>query len=442
MPLATTTRQDAPGPEDIVPIDLGPESLAALLELRDRYGNVVAVKTPNDRAALFINEPHAVRRLLTRHHGKYLKGRGFERVGMLLGNGLIVSDGDVWRRSRTMIQPAFSRQNVHRLTRRMAECARTVARQWERAAAAGETVNVTQAMSEFALELILKAIFGSDYERHIVRDDGNPFAFLSQDATRDLSVVMKMRRLRQLLLDIVADRRARSPTDDYDLLSMYIAATDKQGRPFSDRELLDELITLIVAGYETSAGTLNWAWYLLAHHPDVERKLLAEARAADVEARIADGSDPGLAGMPYTQQVLEETLRLYPPVWLYSRRAVVDDTLDGYAIPANADIYLSPYILQRTAEFWPEPERFDPGRFAADGRYPKGERPYFPFSLGPRRCLGEYFSFLEMKIHLGILLPRFRLEPVPGGHPGLDLGINLRSAGDVLMQPAFRSDGE
>lgn len=442
MPLATTTRQDAPGPDGIVPIDLGPESLAALIELRNRYGNVVAVNTSNERTALFINEPEAVRRLLTRHHGNYRKGRGFERVEMLLGNGLIVSDGDVWRRSRTMIQPAFSRQNVHRLTRRMADCAHGVAARWERAARTVAAVNVTRMMSEFALELILKAVFGADYERRIVRDGENPFAFLSQDATRDLSVVMKMRRLRQLLLDIVADRRGRSRSDDYDFLSMYIAATDKAGEPFSDRELLDELITLIVAGYETSAGTLNWTWYLLAHHPEVEEKLLAEARAVDVEARIGDDGDPGLAAMPYTQQVLEETLRLYPPVWLYSRRAVADDTLDGYAIPADADIYLSPYILQRTAEFWPEPERFDPERFAADGPYPKGERPYFPFSLGPRRCLGEYFSFLEMKIHLGILIPRFRLEPVSSPHPGLDLGINLRAAGDILLQPVFRSDPE
>jgi cytochrome P450 len=429
-----------------VSIDIGHESLTALLDLRDRYGNVVAINTPQGRRALFINDPDAVRKLLVRHHGKYRKGRGFERVEMLLGNGLIVSDGDVWRRSRTMIQPAFSRQNVHRLTGQMAACTFATADRWTAAARAGEVLNVTQEMSEFALELILRAIFGDDYEGRIVRDGNNPFAFLSQDATRDLTVVRKMRGLRELMLDIVAGRRGRpagEPADErYDFLSAYVSATDKGGRSFTDRELLDELMTLIVAGYETSAGTLNWAWYLLAQHVEVEERLLAEARSYDPGGKVASAADPGCAGMQYTQQVLEETLRLYPPVWLFSRKALVDDTLADYAIPEDADIYLSPYILHRSAEFWPEPERFDPDRFAPDGPYGKGERPYFPFSLGPRRCLGEYFSFLEMKIHLGILIQRFRLRPISATPPGLDLGINLRSRQDIMLRPELRSGHE
>ncbi|MEX0706354.1 MAG: cytochrome P450 [Woeseia sp.] len=434
------TRVSAPGPDEVIAIDIGPQSLATLVDLRDRFGNVVAVKTPKDRLALFINDPDAVRRLLVRHHANYRKGRGFERVEMLLGNGLIVSDGDTWRRSRTMIQPAFSRQNVHRLLGCMRTCTETVAQRFEEAATAGEAVNVTQAMSDFALELILRAIFGADYDNRIVQDGHNPFAFLSQDATRDLTVVMRMRRLRDLLLAIVISRREQAAAEQYDFLAMYIAATDKDGAPFSDQQLLDELMTLIVAGYETSAGTLNWAWYLLAHHPAVEEQLLDEARTCNgLLSHDADGA-PGLTDMQYTQQVLEETLRLYPPVWLYSRRAIDEDTLAGYIIPANADIYLSPYILHRTAGFWPEPERFDPDRFAPDGRYRKGERPYFPFSLGPRRCLGEYFSFLEMKLHLGILIQRFHLHPVSSEPPGLNLGINLRSQRDILLKPEFRND--
>ncbi|MDZ7643605.1 MAG: cytochrome P450 [Woeseiaceae bacterium] len=188
-------------------------SLARLEALRDRYGNVVAFDTPGGRRGLFINEPAAVRRLLVRHHAKYRKGPGFERVEMLLGNGLIVSDGDAWRRSRTMIQPAFSRQNVHRLVDLMTECTERKAAAWRIAASRGETLNVTREMSEFALELILRAIFGREYERYIVADGDNPFAFLSRDATRDLSVVMKMRQLRDLLLTIIRDRRRSPPPD-------------------------------------------------------------------------------------------------------------------------------------------------------------------------------------------------------------------------------------
>jgi cytochrome P450 len=142
--------------------------------------------------------------------------------------------------------------------------------------------------------------------------------------------------------------------------------------------------------------------------------------------------------MEYTQQVLEETLRLYPPVWLFTRRSTEDDALDDYDIPPGTDIYLSPFILHRTSHYWPDPNRFDPDRFAA-GDNPKKDRPYFPFSLGPRRCLGEYFSFLEMKVHLGLLLPRFRMRLADAVDPGLELAINLRSGSDIFMRPERRT---
>lgn len=436
MNLASPS-QRPPGPDEVISINVEPASLEILEGLRDHYGNVVCFPTRHGRDALFINDPAAVRRLLVRHHPKYRKGPGFERVEMLLGNGLIVSDGDVWRRSRTMIQPAFSRQNVHRLIELMIACTARKRLRFAAAADAGETLNITQEMSDFALELILRAIFGDDYERRIVAGGDNPFAFLSEDATRDLSVVMKLRRLRELLLSIVAERRAGEATDTYDFLGMYLQATDKQGKPFADQELLDELMTLIVAGYETSAGTLNWCWYLLAHHPEVADGIVAEAAPYGPDFAGAT-DDPALAGMEWTQQVLDETLRLYPPVWLFSRRSLEDDELEGFAIPVDADIYLSPYILQRSAEFWDEPDTFRPERFGPDGPYQKGDRPFFPFSLGPRRCLGEYFSFLEMKIHLGMLVQQFRLTPVDNRVPGLDLGINLRSLGDIHLRPEPR----
>lgn len=430
--------QRPPGPDDAVSIDVSEASLEILESLRRTYGNVVEFPTRQGRRALFINDPAAVRRLLVRHHPKYRKGPGFERVEMLLGNGLIVSDGDTWRRSRTMIQPAFSRQNVHRLIELMIACTARKREAWERVVREGGTLNVSQEMSDFALELILRAIFGDDYERRIVSGGENPFAFLSEDATRDLSVVLKLRRLRELLLSIVTERRAAPAGEGYDFLGMYLQATDKQGQPFSDQELLDELMTLIVAGYETSAGTLNWCWYLLAQHPDAADRIVEEAAAFGRDfAGAAD--DPALAGMPWTQQVLDETLRLYPPVWLFSRRALEDDELEGYAIPEDAAIYLSPYILQRSAEFWDAPNEFRPERFGPDGPYQKGDRPFFPFSLGPRRCLGEYFSFLEMKIHLGMLVQVFRLVPVTDTEPGLDLGINLRSHSDIHLRPELRT---
>ncbi len=433
--IATDFRRP-PGPDSAVALGIDPATLATLQGLQRDYGDIVSIEKPSGRLAYFINDPSEVRRILVRRHARYVKGPGFERVKMLLGNGLIVSDGDVWRRSRTMIQPAFKVQNVHRLINVMIQCSERRAAAWAEAAAKNEIINITEETSEFALELILISIFGVDYEQTLLASGDNPFAFLSRDSTRDLSVVMKVRELRKLLLDIIAARRTRE-SDEFDFLSMYMKASDKSGAPFSDKELLDELMTLIVAGFETSANTLNWVWHLVAGHPEVETKLIAEANEhmPDLESVNAENA----TAMKYTQQVLEETLRLYPPVWLFTRRASEDDELDNYDVPPGTDIYLSPYILHRSAHIWPDPDRFDPGRFKVSDK-PKRDRPYFPFSLGPRRCLGEYFSFLEMKVHIGRLLPRFRLQRVSGADPSLELAINLRSKDDIRLRPSLRQD--
>lgn len=406
-----------------------------LQSMQRTYGNIVSLVTPSGRLVYFVNDAAEVRRILERRHSRYHKGPGFERVKMLLGNGLIVSDGDAWRRSRTMIQPAFSRHNVHRLMTVMVRCTDRRAARWASAAEAGETLNITEETCDFALELILMSIFGDDYESRILTDGENPFAFLSRDSKRDLSVVMRVRDLRELLMSIIEGRRAGEGSQHFDFLSMYLAATDKQGGKFSAAELLDELMTLIVAGFETSANTLNWVWYLIARHPDVEAKLINEAR--QVLPGVAAVSAENLAAMQYTQQTLEETLRLYPPVWLFTRRSHVEDELEKYDVPSGTDIYLSPYILQRTEDYWSDPDRFDPDRFAPENMARK-DRPYFPFSLGPRRCLGEFFSFLEMKVHLGLLLPRFHMQLVDDAEPGLELAINLRSANDIYLRPAIR----
>ena len=176
---------------------------------------MVSVNRPNGRLAYFINDAVEVRRILTRRHAKYRKGPGFERVKMLLGNGLIVSDGDVWRRSRRMIQPAFGRQNIHKLLEVMIGCSERRAARWLAMARNGETCNITAETSDFSLELILVSIFGPDYESRIVAEGENPFAFLSEDSTRDLSVVMKVRHLRELLTSIIEERRVRGPDGSF-----------------------------------------------------------------------------------------------------------------------------------------------------------------------------------------------------------------------------------
>ena len=274
MTEAQLAYRQPPGPDQAITLGIDQETLATLEALQREFGDMVSMTKPNGRLAYFVNDAHEVRRILVRRHSKYHKGPGFERVKMLLGNGLIVSDGDVWRRSRTMIQPAFSRQNVHRLMTVMVECCDRRAVHWADLVARGENINITEETSDFALELILISIFGSDYQDRILTQGENPFAFLSRDSTRDLSVVLKVRKLRELLMSIIDERRSGGGGDHFDFLSMYLTAVDKKGQPFTDAELLDELMTLIVAGFETSANTLNWVWYLIAKHPDIEERLV------------------------------------------------------------------------------------------------------------------------------------------------------------------------
>ena len=437
MTLPNEDSRIPPGPDGPVALGVDPETLGILLKLRREYGDMVAIAKPDGRQAWFVNDAAEVRKLLTRRHHRYQKGPGFERVKMLLGNGLIVSDGEAWRRSRRMIQPAFTRQNVHRLISLMVTCSEVRAVTWESIARDGGTLDITQEMSDFALELILRCIFGPDYEKHIVASGENPFDFLSKDSERNLRIVMQVRQTRDLIMAIIEERRGRAENETFDFLSMYMSATDKSGAHYSDEELLDELVTLIVAGYETSAGTLNWAWYLLAQHNDAESELLAEAGRLMPDGKAIDQET--LTGMTWCQQLLEETLRLYPPVWLFTRRAVEADELTDYDVSAGTDILLSPYILHRTESYWANPDKFDPSRFGPGGPYKKGERPYFPFSLGPRRCLGEYFSFLEMKVHLGLLIQKFRMTLVSDREPALDLGINLRTESSIILRPELRN---
>ena len=424
-----------PGPREAYDLGLNSETLTILQSLQQEYGDIVSVTKPNGKLAYFINNIDEIRRILTRRHTKYHKGPGFERVKMLLGNGIIVSDGETWRRSRRMIQPAFSRQNIHQLINIMIECSNRRAEHWTKLIANNDTCNITEETSDFALELILISIFSDDYKDQIYNEGDNPFSFLSQDSKRDLSVVIKARRLRELLLNVIEDRRKKDRLQKFDFLSMYLEAKDNDGKRFTNSELLDEIMTLVVAGFETSANTLNWVWYLIAKHPKVEKKLISEAE--DLLIDKGKFKVESLNEMKYTQQVLEETLTLYPPVWLFTRKSHELDELDNYDVPPDTEIYLSPFVLHRTESYWPESDKFSPDRFALSMKS-KIDMPFFPFSLGPRRCIGEYFSFLEMKIHLGLLLPRFRMQLIDQTEPKLDLAINLRGTRDILMKPMER----
>ena len=424
-----------PGIEDAVELKADDETLADFLRLQNEYGNVVAMKSTRGRDVYFVNEPTAIQRVLVRDHEKYVKGPGFERVKLLLGNGIFVSDGAHWRRARRMAQPGFTRRKLRGLIELITERVDARAERWEAKAAANEPVDITTEMSDFALELILRAIFGPDYDDRIVADGENPFSFLAEEFSRDINLVVKFRALRKFILEIIESRRGQA-ADGFDFLSVYMAAVDKAGEPFTDRELLDEVMTLIIAGFETSAGTLNWAWYLLATHPDVAERVIDEVQG--VFSEDAEVTSERLNELVYLEQVINEAMRLYPPGWVFSRRALEDTDIGDFDVPEGTDLFFSPYILHRTEEFWSQPEVFDPDRFGPDRYDADQESAFIPFSLGPRRCIGEYFAMLEMKINLALLVPRFEMRALTEDAPQLDLGINLRSKGSIMLDARLR----
>jgi cytochrome P450 len=355
---------------------------------------------------------------------------------MLLGNGIIVSDGEMWRRQRTMLQPAFKQARVAELARHIKASSVALRDEWRVLADTGATIDITTAMSRFGLDVILRCIFSDDLDAICTKAGGNPFAFLADESARNLNMAKRFRESSQLISECVEQRRS-SGSRPADFLSDMVDARDKRtGEGMSVREIVDEINTLIIAGHETSSGTLNWAWYLIARHPEVEAQLLAELKAGIQDSDLQIGE---VMKLNYMRQMLLETLRLYPPVWLYTRRAIADDQLGDYAVPAGSHIYLSPYLLHRQPDLWPDPERFDPSRFTAVNADQRHRNAYIPFSAGARRCIGEHFAFVEMQMLLATMLREFRLRHVPDKPIKIDLAINLRTLYPIQMAIEPRS---
>lgn len=435
MPEATNSLNPAPGPEAPFTLDINLESQQAIAQFLEQYGDIIKLNdAKRGDLSFLITNPDAIKHVLVSNHGNYTKGVGFERVKMLLGNGIIVSDGDFWRRQRTMIQPAFSRKNILKLFSTMKTVTQNLIPRWQAFAESGEPVDITTEVSVFSLEVILRALISDDFDKIIDEQGSNPFSFLADDPTRDLSVAMKFRQLCKLVQTIVDTRRANNEHPE-DLLDHLMLAADKDGNKMSDKELIDEVMTMIIAGHETTGGTLNWIWYELSQHPEYEQKVYQEAAAVVSDDSL---SDDDLSNLNYTKQVIDEALRLYPPVWLFSRKAVNDDTIAGYAIPAGSNIFLSPYYTQRDPRLWEKAGEFYPEHFNGENSALRHKYAFIPFSAGSRRCIGEYFSYIEMQTHLAILINLFKLDTLPDQQIEIEPAINLRTKNSIMMQISLR----
>jgi enediyne biosynthesis protein E7 len=421
-------------PEAELQFDVGStdDSLERMVELFARHGDTYRVFVPARKSYTYvIHHPDDVKRVLVGNHRNYTKGLGLDRVRILLGKGIMTSEGELWKRQRYMMQPLFHRRVLTGFAQLIAAANERRLSRWDALAARGEPVNLTDEMSDLTLDIVLRSIFGRDLDRLSGQLGGNPFEVVTREQSRDLQFAYKFRSLTKLVAQLIARRRAE-PEEHFDYVAMLMAARDKEsGEPMGERELIDEVMTLIVAGHETTASGLNWTWYLLSQHPEAEARLHAELDAAPEMAA------PGLAEMEalaYTSQVVNEALRLYPPGWLLSRRTVAADVLGGFQVPPGTNVLLPLYLLHRHPRYWKEPDRFAPERFAPEHEAERPRFAYMPFAAGPRHCIGETFALYEMLMHLYKVARRYRLVYVPDKPLELEAQINLRTRHPLHMR--------
>jgi enediyne biosynthesis protein E7 len=422
------------------------DSLSRMVQDGAEFGDIYRVHAPGRNSDTWVvADPETIKRVLVSNHRNYTIGVGLDRVRILVGNGIIVSEGEVWKRQHRLMQPMFQRSRVERFGELIADVNRRRLASWAEKAASGEMLNVTRETSESALEVVLRATLGADFDRLLADLGANPFAMLTEEAARDLRFAFRFRQLGRHIESVIARREASASADapgaadasspleatgDDDWLAMMMAARDRRdGSSMSHRELIDEVMSIIVAGHETTAAVLNSVWYLLSQHPEVEAKLHAEVDAVE----LADLRLSSVEALHYTHQVILEALRLYPPVWVLTRRCIHADRLAGYQAPAGTDVFMSPYVVQRDPQHWPEPDEFRPDRFGAGAESAAHRFAFIPFSAGPRHCVGETFATYEMAIHIYQAARRFRLRCAHAGPREMEARINLRMRDDVLM---------
>ena len=405
------------------------DPLAFLASMRASYGDVLQFPIPRP-ATYLVSDPEAVRRVLVTHARAYGKRTmQYTTLALVTGDGLLTADTDVWRTQRPVIQPAFHRASLDLVAGHVRTAVDRLLADWDRRD--GDVVDVDAAMMHLALEVVGSALFGSD-----LSGDAEHLA----DATLDaLEVVVKKARspmpmpvvvptptnlvLRRAVgrldaaVDAMLTERATRPLAQgelpRDMLDLLLTVTRGDGTHLSRAEVRDQVVTFIVAGHETVASALTWAWHLLAGSPT------ALARMRDEVDGVCEGGAvtfDDLCRLPWTAAVLDETLRLYPPAWLVTRRSLTSDSLGAVEIPADALIVMSPWLVHRDPVAWPDPERFDPTRFLDDTGSRRRDiaamTAYLPFGAGPRLCIGRDMALLEGVLVLASLVSRVDLEPV------------------------------
>ena len=395
------------------------------------YGDVVGLRIFNFRI-LLLNHPDHIEDVLVNHPRKFIKGRVLQANKRVFGRGLLTSEGDFWLRQRRLAQPAFHRARIAGYASTMVEYTERLLHEWQH----GEERDIHKEMMRLTLHIVGKTLFDADVERD-AQDIGKSMELLLEfgaDFRRTLFVPQwlptptnirverAIRQIEKVLYRMIAEKRA-SGRDAGDLLSMLLAAQDEDGSRMTDKQLRDEAITLFLAGHETTANTLSWTWWLLAQNPAVEAKLHAELR------NVLAGRAPSLDDLPklvYTNHIITESMRLYPPAWGTARTAIEDHEIAGYAVPKGSGVSFAQWTVHRDARWYDAPEEFRPERWEGDllKRLPRFA--YFPFGGGPRQCIGNAFALMEAALILATIAQQYRFRLVEG-HPVVPLAsITLR----------------
>ncbi|HJL00965.1 MAG TPA: cytochrome P450 [Polyangiaceae bacterium LLY-WYZ-15_(1-7)] len=391
-----------------------------------------------------IGDPEDVRHVLVRHHENYVKSRNYAGLRLTLGEGLVTSEGAHWKRQRKLAQPVFTPRRLTGFVDTMAACTDALLEDWERRGrGAPLALDVHREMMRLTFRIVGLTLMGVDLEGEAQTFAGaleEALHFANDYVENPLSLppwvpTARNRRFRAAMatLDGTVGRLVRARREEggeEDLLGMLVAATDG-GERMTDAQLRDEVLTMVVAGHETTANALSWTWALLSQHPAVARRVEAEARSV-----LGDGPPTAadLDRLEYTERVIREALRLHPPVWIIERDALAEDSLGGYRVPAGATVAISPYALHRHPRWWANPEGFDPDRFLPERVAERPRYVYLPFGAGPRVCIGAGFALMEAKLILAMIARRHRLELEPGHPLEADPGITLRPRHGVRVR--------
>jgi cytochrome P450 len=399
------------------------DRLNFLMNCARNYGDFVSIRF-GPRRVLLVFDPAAIEYVLVTGSRHFIKHFALRLNPLVLGNGLLTSEGDFWLRQRRLAQPAFQRQRILAYADTMVAHTQRMLAAWR----PGETRDIMPEMSKLTLAIAAKTLFGAD-----VTDEGsavgNALAVTQRNfiarfnsllplpmyipTPRNIRTRRAVRRLDEIIYRFIKQGR-NSDGEQQNLLSLLLHARDEDdGTGMTDKQLRDEAMTLFLAGHETTALTLTWTWYLLAEHPAVQDKLAAEVDRV-LDSRPATAND--LPQLLYTEHIIMESLRLYPPAYTIGREAIEDCEVGGYRVPAGRTVLLPQWVVHRDPRYYDDPERFEPDRWDTERVRQMPKYAYFPFGGGPRICIGNTFAMMESVLILATVAQQYRFTVAPG-HP-------------------------